>query len=390
MLRQLTNRQQDWLDRATALREEVLLPNAGEIDESGRFPKENFDALRQSGLWAIGIPEDAGGAGDDPVGVGLVCEALARGCGSTAMSFGMHIDSFVPWAAVATKEQKEKYIVPALERKLLATHANTERATGTQFWNFTSHAKKTKNGWLLNAEKAFVTSAGEADVYWFTGRPSEDAPLNAVNLWWLDASLGGWEITDDWHGLGLRGQRSARMAFKNIEVPEDAAFVADGSLLETGFESILTSAVSCLVANFLGMSQALVDHTKKHVKTRIHQNTGQRLSQVDMVQERVGAMQSRVDATRELLYSALDLASREHIDKTMVPLLETKAAVSATATYVAEQALHACGAVAYRGDGEVSRVYRDVIAAPIMAPSQDWCNIFVGRALLEEPLFGEE
>lgn len=390
MLRKLTKRQQEWLDKATALREDVLAPNARSIDESGRFPKENFDAIRQSGLWGIGVGEDAGGAGLDPLGVGLVLEQFARGCGSTAMSFGMHVNSFWPLASVGTKAQKEKYVAPAMEKKLMATHANTERATGTQFWNFLSFAKKTSDGWVLNAEKAFVTSAGEADVYWFTGRPSEDAPLNAANLWYLDSSLGGWEITDEWHGLGLRGQRSARMTFKDIKVPEDAAFVGDGSLLETGFEPILASLGATLVANFLGMSQALVDHTIKHVKTRVHQNTGQRLSQVDMVQERVGAMQARVDATRELVYSALDLAGREGLEKFMVPMLETKAAVASTATWVAEQALHACGAQAYRGDGEVGRVYRDVIAAPIMAPSQDWCNIFVGRALLEEPLFGEE
>lgn len=389
MLRTLTKRQQDWLDKAVALREDVLAPNAREIDESGRFPKANFDAIRSSGLFYIGVPEDIGGEGVDPVGVGLVCEQIARGCSSTAMSYGMHVNSFWPWAALATKEQKERYLVPAMQKKVLATHANTERATGTQFWNWLSFAKKTKSGWVLNAEKAFVTSAGEADAYWFTTRLAEEAPLNAANLFFLDASLGGWEITDEWHGMGLRGQQSARMAFKNIEVPEDAAIVGDGSLLEGGFEPILTAVIATLVCNFLGMAQALVDHTRKHVKTRVHQNTGQRLSQVDMVQERVGRMQMQVDQTRELIYSALDLASREHLDKTMVPLLQTKAAVAELATYVANEALHACGAIAYRGDGEVSRVYRDVVAAPIMAPSQDWCNIFVGRAILEEPLFGE-
>jgi alkylation response protein AidB-like acyl-CoA dehydrogenase len=233
-----------------------------------------------------------------------------------------------------------------------------------------------------------VTSAGEADVYWFTGRPSEDAPLNAVNLWYLDASLGGWEITDEWHGIGLRGQRSARMVFKDIEVPDDAAFVSDGALLEVGFEPILHSLGATLVANFLGMSQALVDHTKAHVKNRVHQNTGQRLSQIDMVQERVGMMQARVDAVRALVYAAMDLAGRAHLDQTMVPILETKAVVADLASWIAQEALHACGAIAYRGDNDVARVYRDVIAAPIMAPSQDWCNIFVGRAILGEPFFG--
>jgi alkylation response protein AidB-like acyl-CoA dehydrogenase len=388
MLRQITKRQQEWLDKAVALREDTLAPNAREIDETGRWPKENFDAIRATGLWGIGVPEEFGGAGVDPLGVGLVLEQIARGCSSTAMSFGMSVNSFWPLAATGTKAQNEKYIAPAMEKKLMATHANTERATGTQFWNWMSHATKTARGWKLNAEKAFVTSAGEVDVYWFTSRLSEDAPLNAGNLWYLDAGLGGWEITDEWHGLGLRGQRSARMQFKNIEVPDDAAFVADGTLLEGGFPSILASVGATLVANFLGMAQSLVDHTIKHVKTRVHQNSGLRLAQVDMVQERVGAMQNRVDATRELLYSALDLAGREPLDVWLVPMLETKASVAATATWVAEQALHACGAQAYRGDGEVGRVYRDVIAAPIMAPSQDWCNIFVGRALLEEPLFG--
>jgi alkylation response protein AidB-like acyl-CoA dehydrogenase len=242
----------------------------------------------------------------------------------------------------------------------------------------------------LNAEKAFVTSAGEADVYWFTGRPSEDAPLNAVNLWYLDASLGGWEITDEWHGMGLRGQRSARMEFRNIEVPDDAAFVSDGSMLESAFEPILHALGATLVPNFLGMAQALVDHTKQHVKARVHQNTGKRLAQNDMVQARIGMMQARVDAVRELVYSAMDLAGRAHLDQTLVPILETKAAVAELASWVAQEALHAAGAIAYRGDTEISRVYRDIIAAPIMAPSLDWSNIFVGRALLEEPLFGED
>ena len=97
----------------------------------------------------------------------------------------------------------------------------------------------------------------------------------------------------------------------------------------------------------------------------------------------------RVDAARELLYSALAFCERvDDLEQELVPLLQTKSIVATTCTEIAQEALHACGAIAYRGDTEVSRCYRDAIAAPIMAPSQDWCNIFVGRALLDEPLFG--
>jgi alkylation response protein AidB-like acyl-CoA dehydrogenase len=389
VLRQLTPRQRDWLDRATALREEQLAPNARRVDESGQFPRENFDAIRKSGLFSIGVPEEMGGAGVDHVGVALVCEELSRGCASTAMSFAMHVNSWWPWAALATPEQARAYVEPGVTKQVLATHANTERATGSQFWNYTSAAEKTPEGWRLNAEKAFVTSAGEADAYWFTSRPSADAPLNAATLFYVDAAEGGWRITDEWRGMGLRGQRSARMVFENIQVADQAAFCPDGSLLEVGFQPIIEAACSTLVPNFLGMSQALVDHTRKHVKNRVHQNTGKRLSENDMVQERVGAMQTRVDAARALVYSALEFAARVNdVQQAMVPLLQTKSIVASTCTEIAQEALHACGAVAYRGDTEVSRCYRDAVAAPIMVPTQDWCNIFVGRALLEEPLFG--
>ena len=197
MWRTSTTRQQDWLDRAVALRETQLAPNARRIDESGAYPRENIDAIRASGLFTIGVPEEMGGAGVDLVGAALVCEELARGCASTAMAFGMHVASWWPWAALASKEQQRRYVEPGVERKLLATHANTERATGTQFWNWTSAAEKTREGWRLNAEKGFVTSAGEADAYWFTTRPAAEAALGAANLFYVDASLGGWEVTDE-------------------------------------------------------------------------------------------------------------------------------------------------------------------------------------------------
>jgi alkylation response protein AidB-like acyl-CoA dehydrogenase len=389
MLRPLTERQRDWRDRAVALRERRLAPDARRIDAEAAFPRENLAAIREAGLFFVGVPEEAGGAGVDPVGTALVCEELARGCASTAMAYAMHVNSWWPWAALATPAQRRRYVEPGVRRGLLATHANTERGTGTQFWNYLSHAVRTGDGWRLSAEKGFVTSAGEADAYWYVTRPAADAALGAATLFYVDAAAGGWQITDEWRGMGLRGQRSARMVFADVAVPADAAFLPEGTLLEAGFQPILEAVTATIVPAFLGMAQALVDHTKAHVKGRVHQNTGLRLSQVDMVQERVGRMQTRVDAARALVYDAIAYAARVNdIGQSMVPLLQSKALVAATCTEVAHEALHACGAIAYRGDTEVSRCYRDAVAAPIMAPSQDWCNIFVGRALLEEPLFG--
>jgi alkylation response protein AidB-like acyl-CoA dehydrogenase len=107
------------------------------------------------------------------------------------MSFAMHVNSWWPWAALATPEQARAYVEPGVKKQVLATHANTERATGTQFWNYLSNAEKTADGFKLTAEKAFVTSAGEADAYWFVTRPGPEVPMNAVTLFYVDAAKGG-------------------------------------------------------------------------------------------------------------------------------------------------------------------------------------------------------
>ena len=100
-------------------------------------------------------------------------------------------------------------------------------------------------------------------------------------------------------------------------------------------------------------------------------------------------VKERQDVAHALaLFDPRPLPTGQRSGQELVPLLEAKSIVAQTCTDIAAEALHACGAIAYRGDTEVSRCYRDAIAAPIMAPSQDWCNIFIGRALLEEPLFG--
>ena len=43
MLRHFTERQRDWRDRAVALREQQLAPNARRVDETGQFPRDKLE-----------------------------------------------------------------------------------------------------------------------------------------------------------------------------------------------------------------------------------------------------------------------------------------------------------------------------------------------------------
>jgi alkylation response protein AidB-like acyl-CoA dehydrogenase len=67
-----------------------VIPLAPEIDEDGAFPEKNFRSMAEMGLFGISIPQEYGGSGVDLLSCQLVMEELARGCASTANTFGAH------------------------------------------------------------------------------------------------------------------------------------------------------------------------------------------------------------------------------------------------------------------------------------------------------------
>src|SRR5437016_2355296 len=72
------------------LAQERLAPRAAAVDREARFPRENFDDLRDANLLTLTIPAEFGGQGADLLTFARCLEELARGCGSTALAITMH------------------------------------------------------------------------------------------------------------------------------------------------------------------------------------------------------------------------------------------------------------------------------------------------------------
>ena len=63
---------------------------SAKYDREASFPVENFDDLKQAGLLGIMVPVEKGGLGADFVTYTRALEQLAKGDGSTALTFNMH------------------------------------------------------------------------------------------------------------------------------------------------------------------------------------------------------------------------------------------------------------------------------------------------------------
>src|SRR5262249_26084823 len=69
---------------------------AAQHDRDATDPIENYAALREAGFYGLNVPAELGGGGVGLLGWSLAAEELAQGCGSTALSFNMHLSVVGP------------------------------------------------------------------------------------------------------------------------------------------------------------------------------------------------------------------------------------------------------------------------------------------------------
>ena len=69
---------------------EKFRERSAKYDREGSFPVENFEDIKQAGLLGIMVPRDKGGLGADFLTYTRALEQLAKGDGSTALTFNMH------------------------------------------------------------------------------------------------------------------------------------------------------------------------------------------------------------------------------------------------------------------------------------------------------------
>ncbi|HYB49035.1 MAG TPA: acyl-CoA dehydrogenase family protein, partial [Streptosporangiaceae bacterium] len=203
--------------------DEVVAPQAAEIDRTGAYPRAAVAALGAAGLLGLMSAAEAGGLGEDLAAGAYVIEELARACGSTAMVVLMH------YAATAVVETHG----PLSVRKGIAagdhvsTLAFSEAGSRSHFWAPLSTASSEAPGTVrLDARKSWVTSAGEADSYVWSSRAV--AAPGPMTLWLVPSDTPGLTVKGPFDGLGLRGNASSPVDADGARIPAGAMLGGDG------------------------------------------------------------------------------------------------------------------------------------------------------------------
>jgi alkylation response protein AidB-like acyl-CoA dehydrogenase len=360
---------------------EVVAPAAQEVDETGAFPRASLDALGRAGLLGLVSSREVGGLGESHRAATRVVESLASACASTAMVVCMHY-----CGAVVIEAQGPRDVREAIARgEHVTTLAFSESGSRSHFWAPVSTATEVDGGIRLDAQKSWITSAGQADSYVWSSRPLS-ADENST-LWLVAADAKGLKIPSPFNGLGLRGNSSSPVTAEGTLLERDAMLGADGAGFDIMMGAVLPYFQMMSAGFSVGTMEAATSKSAQHLTNTKLEHLGQSLADLPTVRAYLSRMRIKTDMSRALLDDGL-AALEQGREDAMLRVLEVKAAAGEASTEVTDLAMRVCGGAAFRKEAGIERHFRDARAATVMAPTTDVLYDFIGKALCGIPLFG--
>jgi acyl-CoA dehydrogenase len=338
------------------------------------YPREFVERLAERGLRGIRFPKKYGGRAMSWVADVAATEEI--GCLGMALGCAFVMPSIVGEAlnAFGTEEQKEKYLKPYIEGKLVAAEALTEPRGGSDFFGAMTRAELHGNHFILNGMKRFVVGAEGADfflVYCKTNFDQNADKYNRLSLLIVDRAPG--VKTEYLYGLmGCRGGGTGRLVFRDVKVPKEnlVGELHGGAICfnQMMIPERLTSAAGCL-----GVWGAL-DVAIRYSNRR--RTFGKVIREYQAVSFKVADAITQLDAARALTYLAAR-AVDENYPNVRRLVSEAKRFTTEAAWDVVNKAMQVMGGIGYTDVYPIERALRDIRLGMLWTGTSEIMNLLI-------------
>jgi len=309
-------------DMAAKFAREVVRPAEIELDRMAD-PDEAFrsavfrDTMRQAyalGFHKIGIKEEHGGLGLDPVTRGLIWEELAAG--GAGIAAGLLAASVAPAFLSVLASHKtgliDAYVRPFCEdteARHISAWGSSEPNIGSDGSNYhdpnvhheTSATKETDGYVLQGAKSSFVSNGGIADLFLVFAcvDPSKGICGSGVFLVPYGQGVTRGKALDK---IGLRALNQAEVAFEAARIPEDHIILPPGDhypMIHNAIKTVGNLGVGYLA---LGLLRTAYEEALAYAKERVQ--FGKPIAQHEAVAFRLFDAFQTIEAARGLLWKA--------------------------------------------------------------------------------------
>jgi acyl-CoA dehydrogenase len=350
-----------------------------------KYPREYVQNLAAHNLLGLRFDPKWGGRG-----LPWTAEVIAEeeiGVLGTALGCAFVMPSIVGEAlhVFGTDEQKERFLKPILQGKLICAEALTEPRGGSDFFGATTRAEIDDDHFVLNGQKRFVVGATEADVFLVYCRTNFDEKAHKYQrISAIMVERGPGVDTEYRYGLmGTRGGGTGRLVFRNVKVPRENLIgeLHGGALVfhQMMIPERLTSAAACL-----GVRAALEIATRYSDKRHAF---GRPIRSYQAVNFMVADAITQLDAARALVYMAARSVD-ENASNCRRLVSQAKKFATDMAWEVANKAMQIMGGIGYTEVYPIEKVVRDIRLSQIWTGTNEIMNLLIQHEYYKEVLQG--
>lgn len=347
----------------------------GDVDALSRL---FVDLLGKSGWLRYVVPKSQGGVHDklDVRSLCLCRETLAYVSGLADFAFAMQGLGTGSITLHGTEDQKSRYLPRVAAGTHIAAFALTEPDAGSDVAALATRARETKDGWVIDGCKTFISNGGIADHYVVFARTTDDG-ARGISAFVVEAGNPGLRIAE--RIAVIAPHPLARLAFDNCRVGKNALLGKPGE----GFKIAMATLDifrSTVGAAALGFARRALDEALARAASR--RAFGQPIAEFQSVQQKLADMAVDIDASALLIYRSAwtkdRVADRVTREAAMAKMYATEAAQR-----VIDAGVQLWGGLGVVTGTPVERLYREIRALRIYEGTTEIQKLVIARQVLD-------
>jgi butyryl-CoA dehydrogenase len=368
-------------DAARTFADSAVAPIAGEIDQTGEFPREVFREAGELGFAGVAVPEEYGGAGMDTLAYAIMIEEISRACANMGVILSVN-NSLVcdPILKFGNEEQKKKYLTPLAQGKLLGCFALTEPEAGSDAANQKSRAVRNGDIYRINGQKIFITCGAAADIALIFAMTQPEKLHRGISCFLVETESPGFDRSHHQVKLGVNASGTVEIFLTDVAVPAGNLLGKEGDGFKIAMATLDGGRIG-IAAQAVGIARSAYEAARKYSRER--KVFDHPISEFQVLRFYLADMATEIDAARLLTYRAA--LKKDEVARSGGRYGEEAAMAKLYAAEMAQRvstkALQMHGGYGYTKEFPVERNFRDARITEIYEGTSEIQRVVIAREI---------
>jgi len=375
----LNEEQKEMQSLALSFAMNEMFPNMSHWDQNHIFPVDVLRKAAELGFGALYTSADHGGTGLSRLDASIIFEALSHGCVSTTAYLTIH--NMVCWMIdkFGSEEQRSHWVPLMATMEKLGSYCLTEPGAGSDAASLATTARREGDTFIVNGSKAFISGAGDTDVYLIMVRTGGSGSRGITCLL-VERGMKGLSFGKQEKKMGWNSQPTRAVIMEDCEVPVANIIGLEGQGFNIAMAGLNGGRIN-IASTSLGAGQHSLQQATEHLKVR--KQFGRPLADTQHNQFTLARMATNLVASRSMVRNAARALDTNHPDTVQLCSM-AKLFATDNCFEIVNQALQMHGGYGYLKDYPIEQFLRDIRVNQILEGTNQVMQMLIARSILNK------